>query len=1044
MVKNWISRNSFRNILAALFIMQFLHPVEINAQSKTVIRYSIEEGLVSNLTKCVVQDPVGYIWLASDAGLIRFDGRQFKLFRDNLRSYFIKSVTVLDKHRLLVLADEDVGILETNGFYYSYKSILDLYEHGAIAKFNYPKSAYVDKAGTIWISDLNNIYSVEHNKITRFELAEAYSADSYVRSVTFWEDNIGNLMAFSYRGDLWSFDRAQKRFNKNTFIFQGGNTTIECMLPLDKETFLVGSEAGIYKLSTRNALKNIFCELYASVPNVSGLAFDSHGVLFIGTYTNGLHFIDNFRIAKPQIFQGLSFSSIKNLYSDHDGNIWVASDEGAALLDDNWFRQVDFSTLRKNLGNIFIYSLSKDTDGTIYCSDDNNIYKMTPQNNSIEAHIFSDWQHTSPYYCSVGKRGIWISYRDQRLELRDKKNKRLLFEYHTKNSRIGNLYVDESDNLWAYSERDKKIVKITVQNEVFLYSLPGHVRTITLIKELRGNEIYAAGMGERSFFFKFDKSKQSFVNLTSETGPEYLPPFIINDFFADKAGCFHLASNKGYFQFNSKSLTKYSLPHELENTPIKAVESDGSRIFLGTEKGLIILQEGQGVLFDRQEGLPNSTIVNKGLLFGNDSCLWVATASGIAVNRSSFGALNKTPAPVFTEIFVTDQTNPTDARFRAGNSFTFKFASLNYPANKTRYQYRLLGVDTNWVDLVYGAEVYFPKLPVGEYLLEIKATAIGMRESASTFYAFSILPPWYFSVYAIIAYAVIGFLLIIYFVNAFYMRRIHLMKEREELLNDLVQKRTADLQQAKEKAEVLLMEAEKAKKELEDSNNLKSQILSIAAHDLKNPLSIIMAYSSELTTLAKDEETQYLSGTLKEISLKMLSIINELLESVAARAKTAVLNKQVVDLTKPIQEVISINEKRANQKEQVIETEYIGNVSVYVDCDLVKHAVDNLVSNAVKYSPLGGRIRVVTRVVNNNYQILVKDEGPGFTEDDKKRMFGVFQRLSARPTGNEGSTGLGLSIVKDVVERNGGRVWVESEFNEGATFFIEFPIHHSE
>jgi signal transduction histidine kinase len=101
--------------------------------------------------------------------------------------------------------------------------------------------------------------------------------------------------------------------------------------------------------------------------------------------------------------------------------------------------------------------------------------------------------------------------------------------------------------------------------------------------------------------------------------------------------------------------------------------------------------------------------------------------------------------------------------------------------------------------------------------------------------------------------------------------------------------------------------------------------------------------------------------------------------------------------------------------------------------------LDNLISNAVKYSPLGKRILV--RVVNTDraVRIEIQDEGPGLSEDDKSKLFGKFARLSARPTGGEYSTGLGLSIVKKMVEAMNGKVWCESELGKGATFIVELP-----
>jgi signal transduction histidine kinase len=120
---------------------------------------------------------------------------------------------------------------------------------------------------------------------------------------------------------------------------------------------------------------------------------------------------------------------------------------------------------------------------------------------------------------------------------------------------------------------------------------------------------------------------------------------------------------------------------------------------------------------------------------------------------------------------------------------------------------------------------------------------------------------------------------------------------------------------------------------------------------------------------------------------------------------------------------------------------------IQADTVALSQIMDNLLSNAVKYSPLGStvRVRVECEAKSNiqanhgAYLFSVQDEGPGFTDEDKTKLFGKFVRLSAQPTGGEHSTGLGLSIVKRMVEAMHGRVWCESEAGKGATFFVELP-----
>ena len=121
-----------------------------------------------------------------------------------------------------------------------------------------------------------------------------------------------------------------------------------------------------------------------------------------------------------------------------------------------------------------------------------------------------------------------------------------------------------------------------------------------------------------------------------------------------------------------------------------------------------------------------------------------------------------------------------------------------------------------------------------------------------------------------------------------------------------------------------------------------------------------------------------------------------------------------------------------------METETLPAIAI-VDSNLVAHVLENLLSNAIKYSPPGKNIYLRVGRMPEVIQCEVRDEGPGLSADDQGKLFGKFARLSAKPTGGEHATGLGLSIVKRMVQAMNGRVWCESELRIGSTFLVEFP-----
>jgi signal transduction histidine kinase len=139
-------------------------------------------------------------------------------------------------------------------------------------------------------------------------------------------------------------------------------------------------------------------------------------------------------------------------------------------------------------------------------------------------------------------------------------------------------------------------------------------------------------------------------------------------------------------------------------------------------------------------------------------------------------------------------------------------------------------------------------------------------------------------------------------------------------------------------------------------------------------------------------------------------------------------------------EVMNANRALAEKKNQTLQLIAPAHQMWSCDPDRLREAVDNLISNAIKYSPVGGNIEMTMSAADDNILIRVADEGAGLSEEDVSRLFGRFQRLSARPTGGESSTGLGLSIVKRIIELHGGRVGAQSPGpGRGTTFTIRLP-----
>lgn len=231
-------------------------------------------------------------------------------------------------------------------------------------------------------------------------------------------------------------------------------------------------------------------------------------------------------------------------------------------------------------------------------------------------------------------------------------------------------------------------------------------------------------------------------------------------------------------------------------------------------------------------------------------------------------------------------------------------------------------------------------------------------------------------------------------------------------------------------------------------NDFQSEVLGKVAHDLKNPLNVILGRSEILEELfsGSKDGAQSAMPQLRHIrssALRLTSMIDELITDAMNDALDISVRNEIVDLASVVRDVAEANRPLAERKSQTIDLAVSGVLATECDPERIREAIDNLVSNAVKYSQMGGAIRVEAYPGEDGNVVKVTDSGPGFMPEDMTRLFGRFQRLSAKPTGGETSTGLGLSIVKKIVDLHDGSIAVTQGETGGASISIRLKAAQS-
>lgn len=235
--------------------------------------------------------------------------------------------------------------------------------------------------------------------------------------------------------------------------------------------------------------------------------------------------------------------------------------------------------------------------------------------------------------------------------------------------------------------------------------------------------------------------------------------------------------------------------------------------------------------------------------------------------------------------------------------------------------------------------------------------------------------------------------------------------------------------------------AAEVEQRLKELNELKDQHLGIAAHDLRNPLSSIRGMSQMLVEMELDENTQTsFLQSIYRVSDQMLTLVDNLLDVAVIESGKFDLKITEENISRLVGERIELMAKNAEKKEIRLIADLQEVADSLFDADRMRQVVDNLLSNAIKFSPSGTVVNVTCGQAGRILDITVTDQGPGIPSEDLDRLFDSFEKLSAQPTGGEKSTGLGLSIVKSIVDAHGGEIEVDSEVGRGTTFIVHLPV----
>ncbi len=1061
-------------------VQQYIHQV-----------WQTEQGLPQNSAYALCQTRDGYLWIGTAEGLVRYDGVRFVVFNKSttpaMKSNWIAALTEDSNGALWIGTRNGVNRLK-DGVFSHYST-----QNGLTNEV--VRSMIVDNEGCLWVgTNGGGVNRLKDGTFTALTTKNGLSNDVVL---TLLEDRDGAVWIGTQGGGLDCF---QKGTIHNYSTKNGLSNDVVRSLLQDRDGSLwIGTRGGLDCLQ-RGVFKHYNINNGVSENVIMSLLQDRDGSIWIGSYGGGVDRMQNGILTRYNAQNTLSNSIVHSLLQDREGVLWIGTFGGGLhRLHSSIFTCY---TTDEGLSNNFVNAVLYDTMGALWMGTNggglNRLYQnaitvYTKKNgmpNDVVGALLQDR--------SRGKTAgaLWVG---TTRGLHCFNNG--VFTHYTQKNGLSNDYVwslaqDATGTLWCGTQKGLN----RFNNGAFTSYTTSNGLSNDIVIALLHDQSHTTNAG--ALWVGTQKGLNRLKNgvITHYTTNDGMASDFIWSLLQDPDGTLWIGTTSGLHRFKNGKFTVYGTKDGLfDDIAFCVIEDDSGYMWMSCNKGIYRVRKSDlnafadGKLqriscdaFGAFDGM-KSAECNGGCPSGwkdRDGNLWFPTIAGVVMVNPKRLQSNPLPPMVMMESVKTDSTEIMATRMAGAASalpasiekFEFRYTatSLIVP-EKVKFRYLLEGYDNIWTEAGTRRVAYYNNLPHGRhYRFRVMAcNNSGVWSDVGASYSFFLDAFWYetwqFYVFcaASVMMSVVGS----------YQWRVRLVDARNHELEQQVSERTQELTDANAEIQRQMdiqveqsREIEVANSELQEKNEMlsvlnveKDEFLGIAAHDLKNPLSAIhgvadmlLLYEDEL----KKEQKQQLLQSIVASSERMFELIKNLLDINAFERNGIILNKIVVNLSHTAEFIVDSYRARARQKQLTLH--YTSESEVWLNADetALNQILDNLISNAIKYSPAGKNVWVeikeqIVKEQRTSSQeqdsvlksvpyclILVKDEGPGLSAEDKVRVFGKFARLSAQPTGGEHSTGLGLSIVKKLVEAMNGCVWCESELGKGATFMVELPARN--
>ncbi len=995
-------------------------------------QWTTQHGLPYAAVRDVIQTSDGYLWLGSRGGLARFDGLTFTAFTSENQPLLPEDESVFS------LAEDDARTL-----WIGTPQGVVWYREGVWTRPTELRALEGLDVRCIVRDGPRGMVIATRNNLYRFHdgVLEPLALPPHV--------NIGGINALYVSRDgseiLVMGARAYYLREGNWTRLEEGEVATTGMrgaVQTRSGAWWLGSPSGLYYLENGELTKFSSLDGF-DVPPVRSLFIDRDDNLWIGT-PRGLYRYTRGRF-RPVLIEGVeTLSHVMCIGEDREGNLWCGTDAGVVRFSDV---KVSNITRRDGLGANSVLALEVSRDGSWWAGTwGGGLTRFTP-GGSETLHPSDGLREDSVLTLHEDAAGgLWIGYYAAGVSyLKDGMLKHFGAAENI-SSRIRTITSDANGVVWAASERGLHRLQGT---RFEFIRLPGISQAGAMLIDSQGR-IWAGGAGGVGRYFP---ETGKWEPMPDDPAAEHNVTRILED----SAGTIWILRDGLYIQrVRENRLETFRMPSSVGVLTYSGIEYDGS-LWVSFRNGVarIGLAEFDAVaagrkaeldftFFTEQDGMrspaPN-TASSHGVALRGDGALLFATSKGVAIIHPERIRHNEVPPPVVIERVVVDKVDRQGEellRIPPGRGeLAFQYTALSLTnAAANRFQYRLVGIDTDWVDAGGRREAHYGGLKPGAYRFEVRGcNNDGRWSDAPAACEFYLLPHFYQTWWgwATMGAGVCASFALFYVWRTRHLRRLHAKMSR------LIAARTHDLQAAKEAAE-------KAKDAAEAANRAKSEFVANMSHEIRTPMNGVIGMTELALSVARDrEQIDYLRTALASCEA-LMTVINDILDFSKIESGKLVLDPVEFDLAETLETVADTLAIRAAGKDLelvcCVDPRLRGHFRG--DSARLRQVAVNLVGNALKFTERG---EVVLRAEciggdaqRGRVRISVEDTGIGIPPERIASIFEPFEQADGSMSRRFGGTGLGLTISRRLVNLMGGQIAVESTPGQGSRFHFSLEL----